>query len=586
MSHKKWQLYPAITAEERENFPELQPIVSQLLINRNLRRQEQIDEFFNPDYSQDIYDPFLFKEMKKSVERVKAAVKKNQKIVVYGDYDADGVTSTVVMVSALKKIGAKQVDVYIPHRLTEGYGLSLSALKAICKKKVDLIITVDCGISNYAEAVFAREQGIDLIIVDHHHAPEKLPPAYSILCNTVVKENYPFKELAGVGMAFKFVQGLLLKCGGEDGHLQAFEKWLLDLVAIGTIGDCVTLLGENRTLVKYGLMVLNKTKRVGLKKLIAIARIKAVENDDMPAVANRLYNLKSDQVSFQLVPRLNAAGRIDHANVAYQLLMTSNSEEAELLAQELNHANQERQRVVEKIVEECRQQIKTQQKNKILICSGQDWSIGLVGLVAGKLSDEYYKPVLVFGQQGENFSASGRSIKEFNMIEAVEELKQYLKQYGGHEQACGLKIEGLTNFEQFCQKIIKKAAKILKDVELVPTIKAEACLQLDEVDWNLQAELVKFEPFGEDNPRPLFWLKDLEIVNLSRVGADQKHLRLDVRSSSRTQKKLICFGLAENWADILAIGDQIEAMVEIGINDWRGKQELQLKALDLRKVSS
>lgn len=581
MIGKKWTVGPLVDSALKQRFPEMSPLTLQLLKNRGLTSQEKIDEFFNPDYSQDIYDPFLFKDMRKAVKRINQALKKKEKIVVYGDYDADGVTSSVLLVTTLKKLGAARVDVYIPHRLTEGYGLSAAAVKEMIKGGVSLIITVDCGISNKNEVKIAASSGVDVIIVDHHHAPAAIPKAHAVLCNTLKNEVYPFKELAGVGMAFKLAQGLFKDAAKNGKKFESFEKWLLDLVAIGTVGDCVTLLGENRTLTKYGLMVLNKTKRVGLRKLIEAARFKSSDTGFYQPEKN--YNLKTEHLSFQLVPRLNAAGRIDHANVAYRLLVSDNEGEAKLIADELNHANSARQRVVEELTAHCHEQIKKQLDDAAYVCQGDGWSVGLIGIVAGKIADQYYKPALVFGREGEIFAASGRSIPEFNMIEALEKIKKNLVQFGGHEQACGLKIEGEQKYRSFVADFKSLARRELLGLDLKPAVKIEAEIKLADINWNFYADLEKFEPFGEGNPEPSFLLRALDIRELSLVGAEAKHLRLLVGDPAGEIKKIICFGMGALAAE-LAIGDKIDVVAQVGVNSWNGNQELQLKALDVRKI--
>ena len=342
---KKWKIAQKINDDFRNKFPEISPVILQLLYNRGLKSQDEIDIFLGPDYNQNQNDPFDFSDMKKAVEIIDQA----ERITIFGDYDADGVTSTALLYLSLKRIGKENLSIYIPNRLKEGYGMSRGAVKELIKKKVDLIITCDCGITNIEEARLAKEAGVKLIITDHHLPGNELPEAEAIICPTVKGEKYPFKKLAGVGVAFKLAQALLRE--GENS--QAFEKWLLDLVAIGTVADIVPLLGENRILVKWGLLVLNKTQRLGLKELIKSINVKG--------------GLGTYNIGYQIGPRLNAAGRMDHANIAYDLLITDDEAEAIAIANDLNGKNKERQKATDEMMKLSLEQIgEPGDKDKIL----------------------------------------------------------------------------------------------------------------------------------------------------------------------------------------------------------------------------
>jgi single-stranded-DNA-specific exonuclease len=363
---KRWivnKKYPEKFAKE---FPELTPIILQLLWDREIKDQTLVDEFFNPDYEQDIHDPFLMKDMDKAVQRIFKAIKNGERITIYGDYDVDGVTSSVVMVSALielksvisqveKEEAKKFIDIYIPDREFEGYGLNEKAVNQIKKEKTDLIITVDCGISSFESVEIVKKLGMDIIITDHHHVPDKVPEALAIINPKQKDCSYPFKELAGVGVAFKLAQALIGNVGNRHACSlpDGFEKWLLDLVALGTVADCVDLVGENRTLVKYGLLVINKTKRIGIKKLIKASGTKIRENGNV----REAKAIDTTSISFMLAPRLNAAGRMDHANTSYELLNSEDEHEAEVLSDKLEKNNQSRQRITEKAMVEIKQRI-------------------------------------------------------------------------------------------------------------------------------------------------------------------------------------------------------------------------------------
>ncbi|MCK4592621.1 single-stranded-DNA-specific exonuclease RecJ [Candidatus Parcubacteria bacterium] len=618
---KRWivnKKYPEKFAKE---FPELTPIILQLLWDREIKDQTLVDEFFNPDYEQDIHDPFLMKDMDKAVKRIFKAIKNGEKITIYGDYDVDGVTSSVIMVSALielksvisqveKEEAKKFIDIYIPDREFEGYGLNEKAVNQIKKEKTDLIITVDCGISSFENVEIVKKLGIDIIITDHHHVPDKIPEALAIINPKQRDCLYPFKELAGVGVAFKVAQALIKNLENYNSEkskskklkskkLQpknlksynlspGFEKWLLDLVALGTVADCVNLVGENRTLVKYGLLVINKTKRIGIKKLIKVSGTKIRENGNV----KETKAIDTTSISFMLAPRLNAAGRMDHANTSYELLNSEDEREAKELVARLEKNNQNRQRITEKAMAEIKQRIAKYKKlPKIIIEFDPDWRIGIVGLVAGKLADEYSRPFLVLQKKEDQSAGSGRSIPEFNLIEAIEKCKEILISFGGHSQAAGLKIEN-KNLKKFKKKIEGIAEKILREEDLIPSIEIDREIGYEQMNWQLIDEIEKFKPFGQGNKKPVFMAKKFEVHEVRAVGNDNAHLKLCFKTILKDGKvkyfPAIAFRLgklAEEMSDGksgLRWGDIVDVVFQLEINEWNGNRELQMNVLDLR----
>jgi single-stranded-DNA-specific exonuclease len=601
---KKWQVLPEITKEFIDKFPEINPVVLRLLYNREIRTQKAIDEFLNPDYGQDIHDPFLLRDMEKAVERIMQAIQKKEKIVVHGDYDADGVTSAALVVTLLEALGA-HVEVYLPHREKEGYGLNPNTVKEMGKQKVNLIITTDCGISNKNEIKSAKKLGMDVIVTDHHHPPEELPDCL-IINPKVAGEKYPFTELAGVGVAFKLAQALLKRLWTTDYGLQpvqsavdnspsavdiniGFEKWLLDLVAIGTITDCSPLIGENRTLVKYGLIVLNKTRRIGLKKLVKEA---GLVDEEAERLLKRM-DLDTYNIGYHIGPRLNAAGRINHANQAYDLLMTANEEEAGKMATGLEKTNKDRQKITEQIVKAVEEQIQGHTEDKVLFGVGDDWSIGIVGLVAGKIAERYNRPTLVITHNEGELAGSGRSIPEFNIIEALEKLKKYLSRFGGHSQACGFTLKEDVDLEGFKAELKKIAEKELNGKDLTPIFPIDAGINFKDINWETFREMEKFEPFGEGNPYPIFLIEKVMVEEIRTVGKENHHLKMKLSGSVNGSKKRLdaigfCFAKPANgnpdWCQIIKSGDFVDIVCEINKNEWNGCQELQLKILDLRKT--
>ena len=615
---KRWLINKKYSKKFAKEFPELSPIILQLLWDRGIKDQTLVDEFFNPDYEQDIHDPYLMKDMDKAVKRIFKALESNERITVYGDYDVDGITSSVVLVSTLiemksiigqieRKKSKKFIDIYIPDREAEGYGLNEKAIKEIHKKKTDLVITVDCGISSFKSAEIVKKLGMDIIITDHHHVPDKVPEALAVVNPKQKDCQYPFKELAGVGVAFKVAQALIKKLENynferskskklKSKKLQAisykltigFEKWLLDLVALGTVADCVNLTGENRTLVKYGLLVINKTKRIGIKKLIEMSGTKIRENGNV----REAKTIDTTSISFMLAPRLNAAGRMDHANVSYELLNSESESEAEELALKLEKNNQNRQRITEKAMTEIKQRIgKYKKLPKIIIELDTSWRIGIVGLVAGRLADEYSRPFLVLQEKDDQSAGSGRSIPEFNLIEAIEKCKEMLISFGGHSQAAGLKIEN-KNLKKFKKKIEEIADKILKEEDLVPSIEIDYKVEHDQINWQLIDEIEKFKPFGQGNKKPLFVAKKLEVHEVRAVGNDKAHLKLCFKAILKdgTVKHFpaIAFRLGKLASEMsgkkpgLRWGDIIDVVFQLEVNEWNGSRELQMNVLDLR----
>lgn len=567
-----WKIKEKITEDLIIKYPEINPIVLQLLYNRGITEQKTIDSFFNSSYEVDLHDPFLFKDMEIAIKRIFLALQKQEKILIYGDYDADGVCSTAIIHSALQGLGG-DLDIYIPFREGEGYGINSKAVQWIISQKFNLIITVDCGISNKKEIQALKKAGIDTIITDHHEKPLELPSAVAIINPSMIDSGYPSIKLCGAGVAFKLVQALIIWQNKIDFPIKlpiGFEKWLLDLVAIATIGDIMPLVGENRILVKYGLIVLQKTKNIGLQKL-------------MESINYCFGDIDSEYVGWRIVPRLNAAGRMNNASLSFYLLTEKKIDEIDRLVERLEESNKARQQTTENILKEAFSQI-----NKIielphsLIILGENWPAGVIGLVAGRLSDKFYRPTLVFSQEGDKYVASGRSIPEFDITETLQECDELLTRYGGHPQACGLTIIGQENFEKFKLKFSELAKEKLETIKLEPTTRIDVELKLSDINWEIIDELNKFEPFGEANPKPFFVAFNLRVEQIQVVGVDGKHLKIQVTQNGEQKKyKLIGFSFGE-WYAKIKIGDEIDVVFELGINEWNGHRELQLKIIDIK----
>ncbi len=566
---KRWAVKPPVSNDLKEKFPEINLLTLQLLYNRGIDTQQKVDEFLNPDYGENLHDPFLFGQMEKAVRRVLEAIVNKEKMVVYGDYDADGVTSSVILMETFQNLGA-DVDVYIPYRETEGYGLNQEAAKELVKKGIKVVVTCDCGVSNAPEVETLNSGGIDVIITDHHHEPPKLPNAYAIINPHLSSEKYPFENLAGCGVAYKFVQALMSKHKEYAVNQldEGWEKWLLDLVAIGTIADLQEVLGENRVLVKYGLIVLQKTRRLGLRELCK-------------AMSSEPKNLDERSVGWQIAPRLNAAGRMNHASTAYELLITADQAEAEKLAAELNQTNRDRQQLTDKIAAEAAAILGEVKDQKILTIVGDGWLTGVVGLVSGRLTDQYHRPSLIISRYNGEIIGSGRSIPEFNIIEAAEKSGEFLARFGGHAQACGFTVKNEKALAGFIKKMAALAEKELAGKELLPEQNIDAEVALEDINWQLYEELEKFSPYGEGNYKPVFMATGLSVTDFQPVGADGKHLRLMVKHNTEVIRKTIgfCFG---SWCSKIKKGDKVDLVFEVDVNEWNGNRELQLKIVDLK----
>jgi len=485
-------------------------LLEKLLAARNLRETDDIESFLDPRYEK-LHDPMQMSGMRAAVDRIKNAISQNQQITVYADYDADAVTAAAVLLRYFQHSNYKRVDFYIPDRFAEGYGVNPEAVKLLKERGTDLIITVDCGINAVESVDIANELGLDVIITDHHQLTGEIPKAAAVVNPHQPNDTYPCKDLTGVGVAFKLVQAL----SDNDPWI----KWLLDIVAIGTVADCQSLLYENRILVKWGLFVLQKTRWIGLKKLLEAAGINAGPYDTY-------------QIGFIIAPRINAAGRIDSADIALKLLLTDDAAEAELLADKLDELNRQRQAHTERILSEAREQVLALGDKKILLAAGEGWHRGIVGLVAGKLTEEFYRPVLVMEKTATEAVGSARSIGNFNIVEAISASSEILVKYGGHPQAAGFTLKS-EHIELFHKNLLEYAEQTLTEEDLSPTLHYDAEIELKDINDSLLALLEKFAPFGQGNPRPRFKIKELRIKNIRAIGNEGKHLRLGLESENQ-----------------------------------------------------
>lgn len=558
-------------AESKINLPVGGAIIAQLLANRGIVGQEKLDEFFDCNYEKNILDPFLFSDMEKAMERMAEAREKKETIAIFGDYDADGVTASALLYEAMTALGFEKIVLYIPDRQTEGYGMNEAALDYLKEKGVNLVVTVDCGIANISEVEKAKGLGMDVIITDHHHVPKVLPEAVAIINPHRENCGYPFSDLAGVGVAFKFAQALYQKFDKEKSEQL---KWLLDLVVIGTVADCVPLVGENRVLTKYGLIVLSKTRRVGLLEMFKVGRI-TIDDRNIP---------DTQKIGFQVAPRVNAAGRMDHANAAYKLMIEKDIVKARDLALEVEDKNKSRQKITAEIVREVRVLAENSFKDKKLIfASSEHWQMGILGLIAGRIADEFAKPTAVFQKQGKIFAGSFRSIEQVNIIAALEQCSDLLIRFGGHPQAAGVQVAA-ENMENFYEKLSGLIEKELEGKDVTPSIEIDMEISAEDTDWNLIEGIKRLQPFGEGNEEPVFLMKNLIIEDMKIVGNGSKHLKLSLRS--QTSPKIfeaIGFGLGDN-SQGLEKGQAVDIVFNLQEDEWNGNKKMQLNLLDIRIV--
>ncbi|MDQ0417506.1 single-stranded-DNA-specific exonuclease [Croceifilum oryzae] len=532
------------------------PTIARLLIRRGQTDIETAQKFLRPsmDY---LHDPYQLDGMKEAVERIRFALTQQEKILIYGDYDADGVSSTSLLLNVFRTL-TQQVDYYIPNRFREGYGLNQEALKEAKERGYDLVVTVDTGISATKEAAFAREIGLDLIITDHHEPPPELPEAVAVINPKKPNCTYPFKSLAGVGVAFKLATALLDRIPTE---------WM-DLVAIGTIADLVPLVDENRVLATYGLERLNERTNKGLSALMDVAGV------DKQATAGH--------VGFFLGPRINASGRLDSAGQAVELLTTDDLSEAQDLAEKLQEMNQERQQIVEEITEQAIAMVEQDldRYQHVIVVARPGWNVGVIGIVASRLVEKYYRPVIVLGCDEETGIAKGsaRSIAGFDLYESLTACKEYLPQFGGHYMAAGMSLK-IADIPAFHVKLSGVAQETLQVEDYIPLTHIDDELTIDQVELSMLEQLALLEPYGMGNATPSFLLKDSSIAKIQTIGADKNHLKLTLQMD-RIFMDALAFRKAE-LAEELVPTSKIHVVGELQINEWNGRRTPQLICKDL-----
>ncbi len=534
----------------------LSKLAARLLVQRGWTNVEEAKRFLHMDESA-LHDPFLFKGMEESVARIKKAISNEERILVFGDYDADGVTSTSVMYQTLKSLGA-DVSFYVPNRFTEGYGPNEPAFRNAKDEGVSVIITVDTGISAVYEASVAKEIGIDLIITDHHEPPPELPDAFAIVNHKQEDCPYPFKSLAGVGVAFKTAQALLGR----------FPEEYLDLLTLGTIADLVPLVEENRYLVQRGLPKVAQTKRPGLKALMELCGVQG-------------QDVTEEHVGFAIGPRLNAAGRLDSADPAVSLLITEDSMEAEEIAQQVDDLNKERQKIVNNITKEAIAQVEQDEGSPVIIVGQEGWNAGVIGIVASRLVEKYYRPTIVLSIDSEKGVAKGsaRSIEGFDMFQNLSECREWLPHFGGHPMAAGLTMN-VADVDKLRKKLSLLADEVLKPEDLIPTKHVDLIAKVNEVTVDAIMDLQKLSPFGVGHPSPKVMIAKTKIGQFKKIGSNKDHLKMTFEDESDSLDG-IGFRIGDLYDHITPL-DFVSVIGDVSINEWNGHVKPQLIIEDLK----
>lgn len=559
--NKKWEICK-INEEDINKICEennLSQLIGSILASKKIISKDEIREFLNPTRD-DFHDPFLMPDMEKAVERILIAIQNKEKIIIYGDYDVDGITSVTVLKKFLEEQGLKTGE-YIPNRLNEGYGLNKEAVKNISEQGYTLIITVDCGISCIEEIEYAKELGMEVIVTDHHEPGEIIPDCLAVVDAKRKDNKYPFNQLAGVGVVFKLIQSISLKLNLEA---KEYLKYL-DIVCVGTISDIVPLIDENRVITKLGLKLVEKTRNIGLKTLLESTGYKEIN---------------STTISFGIAPRINACGRMGEEKEALELFLTNNIQEAKQISERLNQYNIERQETEKQIFKQAIQEIEEENKDVPCIILGKEgWHHGIIGIVASKVTDIYFKPSILICFEGEEGKGSGRSIPGFDLHDAVMNCNTYVEKFGGHSMAIGINVKK-ENFEKF-KKEFEEYVQNSHINDIIPIIKIDKEIDLRKINIQDIRDLKLLEPYGEANKMPLFLIKNRKIQSI-RTLSEGKHIKLKLGIDNYIADA-IGFNMG-NIAEQYLIGDRVDVVGSLEINDFGDNENIQINLKDIRKT--
>lgn len=558
-------------------------LFDEILNSRGLDTAERQQLFLNPDYDLSRHDPFLLPDMDRAVERLAAARGAQEKITIYGDYDIDGLTASTLLIDAFEGFGFEQVDVFIPNRFVEGYGMTVEAVEKIAATGTTLIVTVDCGSLSEEEIIRAGELGVDVIVTDHHNVAPVQPPAaavinpkrllqdfpdeyegYSLKKDSPRRgEIYPFLDLAGVGVAFKLVQALQTRL---DGLAEGHEKWLLDLVALGTVCDIVTLVDENRASVYWGLKVMSRTRRPGLRALMAVSGVEP-------------HKVSARSLGFALGPRMNAAGRLETAQYALDMLRASSPRVAIEKAQLLDEMNRDRRAEQDQIFKEAVIQAEAFSHDPVLVVSGAGWSHGIIGIVAAKLLEKFKKPTFVLEEMGEEAKGSARSFGDFSAADAIRAAEDVITKGGGHAMAAGVTLptKNIAKFRKKVNEFYREQKLSNQQSLLLPKADTEA--QLADFTEGLIEQISSLEPFGNGNSEPVFQVSEVAVTGVRRMGSEAQHVKLTLRGADDTTLQALAFNAPESF--FREPGDIVTVWLQLGINEWNGRRTVEGRLLHL-----
>jgi single-stranded-DNA-specific exonuclease len=534
-----------------------------LLVSRDIKSFKAAKTFFRPSLDH-LHDPFLMKDMDKAVKRIFEAIKNDEKILIYGDYDVDGTTSVALVCKYLKSNSTNQISTYIPDRYDEGYGISYQSIDYAADNEFSLVIALDCGIKAIDKISYANNKKIDYIICDHHKPETTIPDAAAVLNPLREDCKYPFKYLCGCGIGFKLIQALDLSQDDWESNIESY----LDLVAVAIGADLVPLIGENRTLCYFGLKIINTSPTIGLKAII-----RGINKPEITL----------SEVSFYIAPRINSAGRIKHGNNAVELLLEENFDNAITFSKEIDNFNLERRGLDQLITNQALKQIENneEQKNFTTVVFKKDWHKGVIGIVASRLIEKYYRPTLVFTKSNDVLAASARSVKGYDVYNAIESCREHLIQFGGHKYAAGLTLKP-ENYSAFKSSFEKHVKKTIEKKMLTPTITIDEKIQLLEITPKFFRILKQFAPFGPSNKQPVFLSENLKDTGYCKtVGEDDKHLKLSLKQGNSDVFKAIAFGLGDKLS-LIKNKAQFSGVFNIAENNWNGAKSIQLKLLDIK----
>ncbi len=563
MLQKKWLLKEFDKNRVVEISKEfgISPLTSIILYNRGISDSAEIAEFLKCDLA-NLHDPYLLKDMDKAVIRIRQALENNEKITIYGDYDVDGITSIAILYKHLTAMGF-EVDYYIPDRIQEGYGVNREALDTIKENGTKVVITVDTGITAVEETEYAKSIGMDIIITDHHECKETIPAAYAAIDPKRKDCTYPFKNLAGVGVAFKLIQAL-----DDNTSVDELIEKYSDLICLGTVADISPLIDENRIIVTKGLEKFANTENIGLKALI-----------DVSITNNKA--ITTSTIGYILAPRINASGRLGCASRSVEMFLTADKEKAYELANDLCEENTIRQQTEQKMFAEALEYLENNpaiKDDKVLVIAHENWHHGIVGIVSSKITEKFYKPSILFAVDGNEAKGSGRSINGFNLFEALENTSDILEKFGGHELAAGLSIK-TENIEKFRESINKQTVTDIDETAIIPTVSIDAVIKPSYITLETVDEINRLQPFGVDNPLPVFAVRNIKIHKISTMS-DGKHLRMTLLKENKFLDA-VGFGMGEYY-NHLKEGDFIEVAFGLDINDYKGYKNVQLILKDIK----